>query len=194
MRHNEIRDVTAKLLTEVCHNVTIEPPLQPLSGETFTYRSTLVSTDARLDIKARGFWNPSQDAYFDVRVFHPNAPSYCSKDITVLYKQHESSKKREYGQRIRDVEHGVFTPLIFSTTGSMGREGTTFYKRLADLLSHKQGKSYGVVMGWLRRRLSFAILRSAIMCIRGTRSTFGHPIMEVNPTLASAEGQVSPEN
>ena len=55
MRHNEIRDVTAKLLTEVCHNVTIEPPLQPLSGETFTYRSTLVSTDARLDIKARGF-------------------------------------------------------------------------------------------------------------------------------------------
>ena len=95
-------------------------------------------------------------------------------------------------ERSKDIT--VFTPLIFSTTGSIGREGTTFYKRLADLLSHKQGKSYGVVMGWLRCRLSFAILRSAIMCIRGTRSTFGHPIMEVNPTLASAEGQVSPEN
>ena len=34
MRHNEIRDMTAKLLTEVCHNVATEPPLQPLSGET----------------------------------------------------------------------------------------------------------------------------------------------------------------
>ena len=33
MRHNEIRDVTANLLTEVCHDVRSEPELQPLSGE-----------------------------------------------------------------------------------------------------------------------------------------------------------------
>ena len=28
IRHNKIRDFTAKLLTEVCHNVCVEPPLQ----------------------------------------------------------------------------------------------------------------------------------------------------------------------
>ena len=33
VRHNEIRDVTANLLTEVCHDVRSEPELQPLSGE-----------------------------------------------------------------------------------------------------------------------------------------------------------------
>ena len=87
-----------------------------------------------------------------------------------------------------------FTPLVFTTTGSMGREGTTFYKRLADMLSHKQEKPYSVVMGWLRCRLSFAILRSSIMCLRGTRSSFGHPVNEVNLTLACAEGQVPSEN
>ena len=194
LRHNEIRELTAKMLSEVCHSVATEPPLQPLSGESFSYRSAIVGAEARLDIKARGFWNLAQDAYFDVRVFHPNAPCYRSRDLASVCKQHESAKKREYNQRIQNVEHGVFTPLVFTTTGSMGREGTTFYKRLADMLSHKQEKPYSVVMGWLRCRLSFAILRSSIMCLRGTRSSFGHPVNEVNLTLACPEGQVRSEN
>ena len=54
MRHNEIRDTTTKLL---CHNVAIEPSLQPLSGEIFAHRSTIVGDEARLDIKASGFLN-----------------------------------------------------------------------------------------------------------------------------------------
>ena len=29
------------------------------------------------------------------------------------------------------------TPLVFATTGGMGREAIVFYRRLADLLSHK---------------------------------------------------------
>ena len=33
LRHNEIRDITADLLTKVCHDVAIEPMLQPLNGE-----------------------------------------------------------------------------------------------------------------------------------------------------------------
>jgi len=31
IRHNEFRDLTATLLTEVCHNVLTEPALQPIS-------------------------------------------------------------------------------------------------------------------------------------------------------------------
>ena len=71
IRHNEIRDITATLLTEVCHNVATEPPLQPLTGETLTARSANTDDNARLDIRARGFWNNSQDAFFDVRVILP---------------------------------------------------------------------------------------------------------------------------
>ena len=33
IRHDEIRDLTATLLSEVCHNVTTEPHLQPMTGE-----------------------------------------------------------------------------------------------------------------------------------------------------------------
>ena len=111
MRHNEIRDMTASLLTEVCHNVATEPPLQPLSGETLSARSANSNDNARLDIRARGFWNNHKDAFFDVRVFYPNAPSNRSIDA---YRRHEHAKKREYGQRVRDIERGVFTPLVLN--------------------------------------------------------------------------------
>ena len=43
IRHNEIRDISATLLTEVCHNIATEPPLQPLMGKTLTAR--LANTD-----------------------------------------------------------------------------------------------------------------------------------------------------
>ena len=73
--HNEVRDLTASLLTEVCHNVSTEPCLQPITSETFPLASNNTRDDARLDVKARGFWSRGQDAFFDVRVFYPNAPS-----------------------------------------------------------------------------------------------------------------------
>ena len=71
-------------------------------------------------------------AFFDVWFFYPNAPSNHSTDA---YRRHEQAKKREYGQRVREVERGVFTPLVLSTNGGMGKEATTFYKRLADMIA-----------------------------------------------------------
>ena len=123
-RHNEIRDVTAQWLNEVCSDVVKEPPLQQLSGEVILPRTANCQDDARLDIRAKGFWNRQQDAFFDVRVFHPNAHSYRNTSIPSLYRQHEMAKKREYGDRIREVEYAVFTPLVFSTTGGMGKRPT----------------------------------------------------------------------
>ena len=39
IRHDQIRDLFAEFLTEVCPNVSSEPALQPISGETFSHRS-----------------------------------------------------------------------------------------------------------------------------------------------------------
>ena len=39
IRHNELRDLSASLLTEVCHNVATEPLLQPLNGESMSGHS-----------------------------------------------------------------------------------------------------------------------------------------------------------
>ena len=122
---------------------------------------------------------------------NPNASSNDSTTTSSAYRRYEQAKKREYDQRIREVEHGVFTPLVFSSTGGMGWEAATFYKRLANMISQKQQHPYPTVMGWLRCRLSFTSLRSTIMCIRGSRSSFHCPahgaVMDI--TLATSEGQ-----
>ena len=163
IRRNEIRDMTANLLTEICHNVATEPLLEPLTNESFPHRTANTDANARLNIRARGFWNTDQDAYFDVRVFHPNASSNRSMTTAAAYRKHETAKKREYAQRVREVKHVVFTPLVLSVTGGMARKATTVYKRLADELSWKQTKQYSIVMGLIRCRLSFAILSSAFV-------------------------------
>ena len=44
--HNELRDVIGKLLSEVCHNVAVEPVLQKLTGEVFTSKTANSSQEA----------------------------------------------------------------------------------------------------------------------------------------------------
>ena len=127
-------------------------------------------------------------SYFDVRIFNPSAPS--NQPLHSAYRRHDKEKRREYQQRVHEVENASFTPLIFTTTGGMGDAATQFYKRLANLLSAKHSLSYGIVMGWLRCKLSFSLLRSAIMCIRGARSSLRCPIAEAPIAVQVAEAHM----
>ena len=169
--HIDSRDITAELLSKVCNDVSIKLPLlQSLSGEVITPQSANRQDDARADIHACGFWGRQQNAFFDIRVFHPNAQSYRNTSITSVYRRHEQQKKREYGDRVREVELASFTPLVLSTSGGMGKEAVTFYCHLAELLSKHSTMTYSSTLAWLRCLLSFSLLRSATMCIRGSRS------------------------
>ncbi|XP_064392578.1 uncharacterized protein LOC135340186 [Halichondria panicea] len=171
LRHNEIRDITANLLSEVCNNVCIEPHLQPISGEHLPGTTANITEGARLDIAANGLWGGRfERTYFDVRVFNPHA---ASNRQTNPYRKHEMVKKRAYESRIQEIEHSSFTPLVMSSTGGLGPASTSTYKRLATLLAAKWDQPYTFTMNWLRCRLSFSLLRSSIQAIRGARSTAG---------------------
>ena len=138
LRHNEVRDITASLLTEVCSEVCVEPDLQPVTSDQLNGASANRQDGARLDVSANGVWGGRfQKTYFDVRVFNPLAPSNRNQAPASVYRKHELEKKRAYQQRIQEVEHSSFTPLVLSATGGMGNEATIFYKRLASLLSQK---------------------------------------------------------
>ena len=127
IRHNEIRDVMATLLSEVCHDVCTEPHLQPLNGEAFSLRSTNANDGARLDIVASGSWGGRfERTYYDVRVFNPHAATNQHPQQQSVYRRHEMLKRNAYEQRIREVEHASFTPLVMSVTG--GPAATTTYK------------------------------------------------------------------
>ena len=65
-------------------------------------------------------------------------------------------------------------PLIFSTSGGMGKAASVAYKHLASLLRTKRDQPYSVTMVWLRYRLSFSLLRLAVMCLQGSHSRQGY--------------------
>ena len=79
-------------------------------------------------------------------------------------------KKREYNRRVMEVEHGTFTPLIFTTTGVMGHECSIFHKSLAEKISAKRDERYDDVMRYLRIKFSFLALKATLLCLRGSRS------------------------
>ena len=177
IHHNKLHDVTADLLKEVCSDVTVEPPLQPLTGEVLSMRTSIRGEEARLDISARGFWGGRfERAFFDVRVFSPSAPTNQSHQLRANYHRHEQEKHRAYEQRVQEVERASFTPLVFTASGGMGKAATVFYKRLAALLPQKRHQPYSTTMGWLRTALSFALLRSAVLCLRGYRTRRSPPV------------------
>ena len=94
IRHNEIRDITASLMSEVCHAMGTEPCLQPVTEERLTHRTANREEGARLDIVAQNFWGRDrQSAFFDVRVFNPYAPTYRNSSMSQCYRRNEQEKK-----------------------------------------------------------------------------------------------------
>ena len=129
----------------------------------------LLGNRAAPDISSRGIWSTFQRTFFDVRVLHPNAPSYKDTPPTSLYSNHKKEKMRKYSARILTVEKGSFTPLVYSTFGGWGPQATAYHKRLATLISRKRNEEYHHVMNHIRTRLRFALLKSVLVAVRGER-------------------------
>jgi hypothetical protein len=165
--------------------VETEPKLQPLTGEVFDLHSANKKSEARSDIKCMGFWSELRQAYFDVKVVSPFARSYSRLKPAQLFKQAEGAKIREYRERILMVEHGDFTPLVFTCTGGIAPQSHFVLKKLAERLSTKKNISESVVSGWLRCRISFALLRTTLLCVRATRRK--KLCVEINIELAVSD-------
>ena len=161
----------------MCHGVDTEPCSQPVTAERLAMRSANRKVVACHDIVAENFWGRDQQrAFFDVQVFNPFAPSYRNTSLSQCYRRNELKKRRAYDERIREVEHGSFSPLVFSAAGGMGAMANVVYKRIASLIADKHNKPYSKTINWLRCKLSFPLVRSAVMCLHGSRSSLHHPI------------------
>ena len=192
IRHNDVRDFTAEVLNEICQDVAIEPLLTPLTGEQFNRRSANTDVEARVDVAARGVWVKGSRAFFDVRVFNPLAQCYSNSTIKAAHKTNETSKKREYNQRILEVEHGSFTPLVFSSFGGMSVECSNFYNRVAEKIAEKRDIASSIAKSWIRTKISFSLLRTTNLCIRGSRRKL-HEVEELRDTnlqMAAADSRI----
>lgn len=168
-RHNELRDTIAVMINEVKNDVRIEPQLEPISGEQLR-KGAILNDGARSDISAMGFWSRNQRAFFDIRVFNAYAQRYANTTLKSAFVQNEKEKKRQYNERIVNVDRGSFTPLIFTTNGGTGRECEHFIKALALQMSDKKDERYAMTINYIRTKLSFALIRSSVLCLRGTRT------------------------
>ena len=179
MRHNALRDLEAELMEEVCKDVKIEPMLLPLGELNIQLlNGGNRASKGRLDVSGVGVWGTQQISFLDLRITHPNCQSSANKTIDQIYSQHENEKKREYNARVLEVEKGSFTPMVFLTTGGAGPEANKHHKRIARLIANKRREEYSEVMAYIRRRVSFNLLKSTLTAIRGIRGkkSYADPI------------------
>ena len=143
MWHNDIRNIIAKLLQEVCHTVATESLPQLLSGESFHHPLANVSNEAHLDIKACRVWNTTLVAFLMLgfitqmlQAIVPKTSPLCSDNMSQPIQW-------------KDTWSGTWCLYHwFLLLWLHGREATTSYKCLADMLVLRQGKPYPIVMGF----------------------------------------------
>ena len=90
IRQNRVRDFETQLLTEICNDIEIKPPLQPLEGKII---NGLTSVNVRHDVRARGFWGEGQNAFFDVRITNTNSESQLRLTSEKIFTKYEREKR-----------------------------------------------------------------------------------------------------
>ena len=58
----------------------------------------------------------------------------------------------------------------YSPRQEVSQECQRYHSRLAKLISSKKQEEYATTITWIRTKVSFAILQTALVCLRGTRS------------------------
>ena len=120
------------------------------------------------DLGIRGVWLPQVEALFDIRVTDADAPSYLSRSVKNVLNTAEEEKKRKY-VIAAEVRRGSFSPFVVTVDGALGPEAVLFLRRLAEKLSVRWERGYGEILGWIKARLSFAVIRATDLCLRGSR-------------------------
>ena len=128
-------------------------------------------------------WRPGQNEFFDIRLTNVNANSQKHQTVENILKKHEKEKRRAYNNRIMNVEHGTFIALDFSLTEGEVPETSTFHKHIAQKYCEKNEEKYENVLSLIRYKLSFLILRSVLICVRGSRSVSNDKVVLDNVSL-----------
>lgn len=173
LRHNEVAAEFGQMCVKATTlgSVSYEPVIK--SSRDFpnadgTARTGPVPNMNRGDIAVRGFWHRGTSTIFDVRITDTDAASNRSLAPGRVLAKHEKEKKKKYLDDCLSARN-EFTPLVFSVDGMAGGEAQAAMKRLASLLAGKWGRTYSAICGYVRSRMSVAVVRGMSLCLRGCR-------------------------
>ena len=97
IRHNDLRDQTANMMSEKCKDTEIEPELTPSPGEEMQDRT---SNNSRGRYQDSRFLGTMATGIFRPWVFDPNVCRYRNKSLQQCYVMNEHEKKRAYNEGI----------------------------------------------------------------------------------------------
>ena len=136
-----------------------------IMGHDLTYVQKDFGTVARMPILMWGFFTPTLPA---------TAPEVClPRTRSVKMKTKECMASVYLKSNMVSSPHLYFQPQV--VWEEKLRPSTNAWPTCWSL---KHDVPYSSLMGWLRCKLSFAILRSAVMCIRRSRSSMHHAIRD----------------
>ena len=127
-----------------------------------------VPAELRADVNAHGFWKRGTTAMFDIRIFNLDVGSYLRMMPEKALAKAEKEKKDLYLQACLERRR-TFTPTVYSADVIPGSEALAAQKRLAALLSYKLKREYSEMCGFVRARMSLAIVRSNSVLLCGPR-------------------------
>ena len=103
---------------------------------------------------------------FDIRIVNLNAGSYLGMTPEEALAKAKKEKKDLYLQACLE-RRNTFTPMVYSADGIPGAEALAAQKRLATLLIYKLKWEYSEMCGFVRARMSLAIVRYNRLLLRG---------------------------
>ena len=101
----------------------------------------------------------------DIRIVNLGAGSYLCTMPEKAFAKAEKEKKNLYLQAFLKRRR-TFTPMVYSLDRISGAEALAAQKRLAALLSYKLKSEYSEICGFVRARMSLAIVsdNSLLLC------------------------------
>ncbi|KAL7523651.1 hypothetical protein ACHAXR_000265, partial [Thalassiosira sp. AJA248-18] len=131
-------------------------------------RSNTAGDDARGDVSVHGLWKHGSTCILDIRITDTDSKSYEASSSSKVLEKAAKTKKDKYAEACLERRRS-FTPLVYSVDGMACKEAKAFEKRIASLLASKHDRPYSEMVGFVRSRMSLAIIRSNTLLLRGAR-------------------------
>ena len=98
----------------------------------------------------------------------PQQPTKIRDHAATTLRTQEKGKELKH-KTACEATRRDFVPFIVSTDGCIGEAAQAFMRRLGRHLAEKWQRAYSQVIGYIKARMSVAILRASSQCLRGPR-------------------------
>ena len=131
-------------------------------------RQVVVPADLRAYVRAHGFWERGTTVMSNIRIVKLDASYYLRRTPEKALVQAEKENKDLYLQACLE-RRNTYTPMVYSADRIPGAEALAAQKRLAVLLSYILKREYSEMCGFVRARISLAIVRSNSLLLHRPR-------------------------